>query len=459
MPAQIEQENNVRRREPWTPVHSFYTIMGGFVFEPPGNPEPRQFRSGREEVAIDQSLLLWLSENEPDMIPNISSGHIKDKSKANGLAKFLVCVQAVWYGIQVVTRLGQGLAVTLLELNVFAHVLCALLTYAFWWNKPLDIEVPTTICTDDAKARSICGAFWSKGRMGWRKPLMVQREGQSSTKVMRDARGRAILVDEVMFSPQGAADLRSRCSDASSVASGQGCRYISTQGYDSEHVVLRLSIKNMKSEYDQIRSNLESNYEDTFKNRSMDRIFIELNSALGRAKLERLDIDHPPDALGPEDRIYVAFEDHHLQRHLDAYSHPAGLRVLELDSSEFKFHLMRSYIPNWTGLEVDVETAVQTGLFTVASMFYGALHLTVWNGPFRTAAEDKLWKISAVTVAVSFIIFMANLLIRTKWLLHKEDRKSKVSQLVDLSFKCLVIGCFRPDVLLVAGLFSVLLSS
>lgn len=134
------------------------------------------------------------------MIPDVSSGHIKDKSKANGLAKFLICVQAIWYGIQVITRLSQGLAVTMLELNVFAHVLCALLTYAFWWNKPLDIEVPTTIYTVDAKAGSICAAFWSRARMGWRTPVMVQRGDQTPPELMKDRRGRAIEVHRVRFS-------------------------------------------------------------------------------------------------------------------------------------------------------------------------------------------------------------------------------------------------------------------
>lgn len=103
--------------------------MGGFVFDSSRNAEPFTFPSGHEQAVIDRDLLVWLAQNEPDMIPDISPGHITDKSKANGFAKFLVCIQAGWFGLQVISRLGQGLAVTLLELNVLGHVMCALLIY------------------------------------------------------------------------------------------------------------------------------------------------------------------------------------------------------------------------------------------------------------------------------------------------------------------------------------------
>jgi hypothetical protein len=40
-------------------------------------------------------------------------------------------------------RVGQALPVTLLEINTFAHSICALLVYILWWDKPLDVEQPT----------------------------------------------------------------------------------------------------------------------------------------------------------------------------------------------------------------------------------------------------------------------------------------------------------------------------
>jgi hypothetical protein len=74
---------------------------------------------------------------------NISKKDLQDKSKANGLAKSLVCLQAAWFCVQCLARVAQALPVTLLELNTFAHSTCALLVYILWWDKPLDVEQPT----------------------------------------------------------------------------------------------------------------------------------------------------------------------------------------------------------------------------------------------------------------------------------------------------------------------------
>ena len=59
-------------------------------------------------------------------------------------------MQATWFCIQCITRLTGSLSISLLELNTFAHALCTLLIYLLWWNKPLDVEEPTTINGDNA---------------------------------------------------------------------------------------------------------------------------------------------------------------------------------------------------------------------------------------------------------------------------------------------------------------------
>ena len=76
---------------------------------------------------------------------NISEQDIQDKSKADGLAKTLVCVQALWFCAQCISRVTQQLPITLLELNTFAHSICALLVYLLWWQKPLAIERATSV--------------------------------------------------------------------------------------------------------------------------------------------------------------------------------------------------------------------------------------------------------------------------------------------------------------------------
>ncbi|KAJ4371157.1 hypothetical protein N0V83_004373 [Neocucurbitaria cava] len=87
----------------------------------------------------------FLLEHEPFLLPDLSRAEIQDKSKASNLAKTIVCLQAIWFCIQCFTRWGTGYSTSLLELNTFAHCVCALMIFILWWNKPLDVEEPTLI--------------------------------------------------------------------------------------------------------------------------------------------------------------------------------------------------------------------------------------------------------------------------------------------------------------------------
>lgn len=256
LPDQAQQQSCRRRRHHWTPVHSFYALMGGFVFDNSRNPEALSFEGGREQIAICRGLLLWLAQYEPQLIPDISSGYIKDKSKANCLAKLLVCVQAGWFGIQVITRLVQSRAVTLLELNVFAHVFFALLTYAFWWKNPLDMCEPTALFTDDPKVGSIYAAFWSRTSLGEHTPLAVRRGGNSRTRPMWDTKGRVVTVDRMVLGPRMVHELWSNCLCVSS-ACRQGIRYFCNQEFLSEDVPLRLTARRGFSGYRNVRTFIE----------------------------------------------------------------------------------------------------------------------------------------------------------------------------------------------------------
>lgn len=84
-----------------------------------------------------------------DRVPILSIQSVLDKSKANGLGKFLVCLQAGWFCVQCVGRLATGLPICLLELNTFAHAICTILIYVLWWDKPFDIEQPTFVRSDN----------------------------------------------------------------------------------------------------------------------------------------------------------------------------------------------------------------------------------------------------------------------------------------------------------------------
>ena len=83
--------------------------MGGIAFELPEDiPESKKFLlSHSKEVWFITYIgiaFLLSQADQHDMIPNVSKEEIKSKSKANGVAKTLVCIQALWFMAQCITR-------------------------------------------------------------------------------------------------------------------------------------------------------------------------------------------------------------------------------------------------------------------------------------------------------------------------------------------------------------------
>lgn len=83
--------------------------MGGLAFHIPENlPESKKFLpSNAGETCFfgyDGVCLLVEQEVGRGVLPNLSEEEIKSKSKANGVAKALVCIQTLWFIAQCLTR-------------------------------------------------------------------------------------------------------------------------------------------------------------------------------------------------------------------------------------------------------------------------------------------------------------------------------------------------------------------
>lgn len=88
-------------------AHGFYVAMGGFALVlPPDLPESEQFVPSWAcgTWFITQPALDILLKMDRDRMPSLTEEEIKSKSKANGLAKALVCTQAIWFLTTCVTR-------------------------------------------------------------------------------------------------------------------------------------------------------------------------------------------------------------------------------------------------------------------------------------------------------------------------------------------------------------------
>lgn len=76
---------------------------------------------------------------------SIPESTIRDKSKADILAKVLVCVQVAWMLVQTIGRKAVGYPITLLEVHTLVHVACAISMYGLWFQKPLDVRDPAWV--------------------------------------------------------------------------------------------------------------------------------------------------------------------------------------------------------------------------------------------------------------------------------------------------------------------------
>jgi hypothetical protein len=100
--------------------------MGGLVVDVSDMHHRLKFLTLSPEVMLDlakQGHFFAMSERA-----------IKDKSKADVLAKGLVCFQVTWLLVQCIARKASGYPISLLELHTFVHVICALMMYALWFK-------------------------------------------------------------------------------------------------------------------------------------------------------------------------------------------------------------------------------------------------------------------------------------------------------------------------------------
>ncbi len=163
---------------------------------------------------IVQTVLRCLTSNDKDLrevIPFVSEEEIWDKSKANALAKTIVCIQATWFCAQCIVRIAQQMPISLLELHTFAHAICALLVYVLWWSKPLDVQEPTIIDVSQSDtARNVCALAWS----GPQAPVPhLRRVSPMDNRLWKS------MLDQLHLFPQGLA--RYHLGDGPLIASSQ----------------------------------------------------------------------------------------------------------------------------------------------------------------------------------------------------------------------------------------------
>ena len=89
---------------------------------------------------LTHDMLRGLLQEGKIAFPTITEEEIKDRSKADGLAKGIAVLQTTWFIAQCISRPAQGLIITEIELITLAIAALNGLLYFLWWNKPLDVR-------------------------------------------------------------------------------------------------------------------------------------------------------------------------------------------------------------------------------------------------------------------------------------------------------------------------------
>jgi hypothetical protein len=370
--ADEEGPTLIPRKFEWTHVHSFMAVMGGFVVDTTELDEDEQYLPGsRTRITLAPNGVHGLAKYAPETLPDVSIEDIRDKSKADTLAKFIVCVQAIWFCIQIVVRMAQHLPISLLELNTFAHALCALLIYCLWWDKPLDIEQPFIIRQE--KAHDVCALFCYCSEF---EPAM---DSQRVEFVLRERNTNLSPAINPTLRREKLREWRSEIQEADGDSGwlGVGGHVPGTAPGTRARTKsdLYMSDKNFSRWLARTRK---------FTQRDRNR----WNMAYLTSQRCNLAKYTAPYVVGLPSWVHqkeISFESGARDR----------MRNLPVD---FPYDEAMQLFPDRSKLH---DALGFLFAFTVAGLMYGGLHLLAWNAPFTNRIQELLWKISGLAVISS----------------------------------------------------------
>ncbi|EIW76516.1 hypothetical protein CONPUDRAFT_64356 [Coniophora puteana RWD-64-598 SS2] len=124
----------MRDYETWNHAHSFYVYMGGFM----------RYQDGKPYVIVEPEDMLEAVKDG-----SLNPAHVKlteleitDASKGKFISKGLTVLQVTWFCVQLIARRSYDLAITPLEIGTTGFAVLCCITYALWWDKPLNVNHP-----------------------------------------------------------------------------------------------------------------------------------------------------------------------------------------------------------------------------------------------------------------------------------------------------------------------------
>lgn len=144
--GQLQAAKNAQRKfkaaghGEWSLRQCFFVNMGGFHVR-----SSDWSTSGKPSFPVNADQVIFLVEHGFLDLPSITNDEINDRNKADGFARTITIVQVIWFTAETLSRVGQGLAITTLELTTLAFIFLMSATAICWWRKPMDITAPVIL--------------------------------------------------------------------------------------------------------------------------------------------------------------------------------------------------------------------------------------------------------------------------------------------------------------------------
>lgn len=303
-------------------------------------------------------------------LPDISLDDIEDKSKADGIAKALVCIQAIWMIVQVVERAASNLPVTLLEVNTIGHVLCALFIYGMWWNKPREVREPIKLQGD------------------WVRPLMAYMF--MSSRVSGKFVFQAKLLHRHRVEPE-----------------------LSTMGYFVPHSENSSVRRNTYIPISQAEAISEENIsmEVLDAKNASHGVFEVISTSPNASQIMHSDTSQATNSDTSQQLIRTSL----ITEAITLYPCIRSRFILQNSPSS----LNREYKPlveellvrrasNWPTDELLTRTGglIMGMVLWFVSIGFGAVHVCAWNGFFPSTIERTLWRASGLFISASGALWL-----------------------------------------------------
>lgn len=173
-------------------VHAFYVSMLALRYHTAQGDRviwPNQYT-----WLLQQNLIKW----ETQATWGLSIEKIRDKNKADSVARFIGFIQVSWFVAQSIMRTAHALPLSQLESMTLSYIPLFTVTYFFWWYKPKDILSPSIVTLPEMseeqehtfKSMTISNKFDNEGMEDqvsywniWRlTPRVFEKEAEDQTQ-------------------------------------------------------------------------------------------------------------------------------------------------------------------------------------------------------------------------------------------------------------------------------------